>query len=249
MPARSLFTGVLDFLLPRRCCLCAAVIDVDGAPALSHFCPACYERLRDGAPGRCLRCSAPLGPGDAHAERCLSCRTAQLAFRRSWAAGDYDGHLRDLILALKFGKRSDLAPALAGLLHSALSAQVDGAPWDAIVPVPARWQGLLSRGFSPVDLIAQHLARRLRIPSRRALRFRAATPRQVGLTRSARFKNVKRAFVVSAPRVARARRLLLLDDVMTTGATASECVRALRKAGAACVEVAVVAKANLFIGA
>ncbi|MFH0963349.1 MAG: phosphoribosyltransferase family protein [Planctomycetota bacterium] len=248
MPAKALISGVLDFLLPRRCCVCGIVIDVDGALPFSYFCRDCHERLRDGAPGRCLRCSSPLGPADAHVDTCLSCRTTKLSFRRSWAVADYDGLLRDLILALKFARRSELAPALSSLLHDALPAHAV-PPWDAIVPVPPRRRAFLARGFSPVDLIAQHLAHSLRLPAWKALRFRWPVRPQVGLSRSARFRNVKDAFLVTTPRVAHGRRLLLLDDVMTTGATASACARALRRAGAASVEVAVVAKANHFAGA
>ena len=244
MRARALLLGFLDFLLPRRCCVCQAGLDAETDGDGRFFCSVCLRELVEGAAKRCRRCSAALGPGDAHEDDCPACQSTPLRFKRSYAAGSYDGLMRELLLGLKFRRRSDLAEPLAGLLFEQLSGRGEGVPVDVVVPVPTVRTRMLWRGHSAVRLLSQHLGRMMGAPCLEALRMTRRVDPQRGLSRAARFRNVQGAFRVVRPAATEGRRVLLVDDVMTTGATASECAGVLRKAGAANVEVAVIAKTN-----
>ena len=241
MIAAGFITGLVDFLLPRRCSSCGALLREAEPEA---FCEPCQAALTDGAYARCVRCGASLGPADAHTHsgRCSACRTAPLAFARSWAAGDYRGTLRDLVMALKFRGRTDLGSALAGLLRDRLNEQTPVPRWDHIVSVPTHPWRVLRRGYNPVEILCRRLSGMLSVPYVRALRMTRRIPSQRGLSHTARFLNVRGAFAVRARVSVQGRRVVLVDDVMTTGATASECARTLKRAGAAAVEVVVVAK-------
>lgn len=176
--------------------------------------------------------------------RCAACQARPFLFSRARAACVYDARSRDLILPFKHADRTDLAPLFARwLLRSARDLLADA---DAIVPAPIHRLRLLRRRYNQAAEIARPLARAAGLaylPD--ALTRRRATPSQGGKSASGRRRNVAGAFAVSASgaRAVRGRRILLIDDVMTTGATAEACARALLHAGARAVDVAVVARA------
>ena len=145
-------------------------------------------------------------------------------------------------MALKFRGRTDLGPALAGLLRDRLNEETPASRWDHIVSVPTSPWRVLRRGCNPVEILCRRLSGMLGVPYVRALRMTRRIPSQRGLSHTARFLNVRGAFAVRARVSVQGRRVVLVDDVMTTGATASECARTLKRAGAAAVEVVVVAK-------
>jgi ComF family protein len=155
------------------------------------------------------------------------------------AAGRYAGFVRDLVHKLKFGGRTDLARPLA----RRLAGRVAAAPWGAsvrtVVPVPMRRLKLLfERGYNPAELLAGRLARELGRPMRRWLAQVRPTPSQTSLSGGERRRNPRGAY--RAPRGRGV--VLLVDDVLTTGATAGECARALKTAGASAVYLAVVGR-------
>ena len=145
-----LVTRFLDLLLPRRCCVCAVELGAGTGGDSSFFCAACLGELAGGVAKRCGRCSAPLGPGDAHENGCPACQTTQLRFRRSYAAGSYDGLMRELLLGLKFRRRSDFAEPLADLLFRGLPDGEAGPRVDVVVPVP-------TNGSSTVSPLAEYI--------------------------------------------------------------------------------------------
>ena len=133
---------------------------------------------------------------------------------------------------------------LADLLAQKVRATGELASAEAIQPVPLHWLRRLRRGYDQAGIIARRIARRLELPlSDNLIRVRNTRP-QVHLTRSQRLDNVRRAFSASRPRAVEGRHILLVDDVTTTGATASEAARALLAAGATRVSLAVLAKAD-----
>jgi len=201
-----------------------------------------WERIHflDGAV--CDGCGAPF-PYDIGGALCVSCMARPRMVERTRAACLYDEHSRDLILKLKHADRTDLAPLFARWLSRAAAELLEGA--DAICPVPLHPRRLLARRYNQSAEIARPLARLSHVAYRPDLLKRTrATPTQGGRSGRGRRENVKNAFAVP-PREAAwldGKRVLLIDDVLTTGATTEACAKALLKAGAAAVDLAVVAR-------
>jgi ComF family protein len=162
-------------------------------------------------------------------------------FDAAFSYGVYEGGLRQLIQLLKYGGIRTLAGPLAEWLSAALPR---GQRFDFIAPMPIHWRRRWTRGFNQSELLARALSRRTGIPVRDVVRKRKATPPQAGLTAPQRRANVASVFETRKREAVAGRRILLVDDVLTTGATASACARALKRAGAASVTVLTVARAD-----
>ena len=231
---RSLRGAVLGLVYPPTCPGCGA------ATAQSHaLCPACWAQLRFIERPYCQRLGTPFavdhGTGPLLSPRAMA---DPPVFGRARAAVLYDGIARDLVHRLKYDDRLDLAPTLVRMMATA-GAELLGEA-DCLVPVPLhRWR-LWRRRFNQAALLAQGIAALTDLPADTRTLVRAkATRSQVGLSRAARARNLQGAFRV--PKAARpglqGRRILLIDDVTTTGATANAASRALLRAGAASVDV------------
>jgi ComF family protein len=162
-------------------------------------------------------------------------------FDAAFSYGVYDGKLRQLIQLLKYGGIRPLAEPLAEWLSAALPRD---QRFDIIVPMPIHWRRRWTRGFNQSELLARALSRRTGIPVVHAVRKRKGTPPQAGLTAPQRRANVASVFEASKGKKAAGRRILLVDDVLTTGATAGACARAMKRAGAVSVTVLTVARAD-----
>jgi ComF family protein len=173
--------------------------------------------------------------------RCTLCRRGLNGFDAAYSYGSYDGSLRQLIQLLKYGRGATLAAPLTNLLMVALPRE---QRFDAIVPMPMHWRRRWERGFNQAELLARGIARRTGIPLRKAVRRQRATPPQAGLSSARRRLNMAGAFRVPRADSVQGRRILLIDDVMTTGASAGACAQALKRAGAAYVAVLTVARAD-----
>jgi ComF family protein len=241
MRLRALAGAALDLLMPPR-----ALDDArgTGAAVQSHGLSAeTWTRISFIEAPVCDGCGAPfdydLGP-DA---RCAACAGRTAAFDRARAACLYDDHARDLILKLKHADRTDLAGLFARWIARAAADILPEI--DAVVPVPLHPTRLLARRYNQAAEIARPLARlsRVRYFADAVVRVRR-TGSQGGRSADARRRNVAGVFAVPARWRSRivGRRLLLIDDVLTTGATAEGCARALKAAGAARVDVAVIAR-------
>lgn len=237
----TLLRDALDFLYPPACSLCRRTLsDTDSDP--HSLCPVCRTNVAPPLPYRCDRCSAPVGPHLNTSNGCIHCRNDRFAFERVVSLGVYDGPLRNAVLAVKRPSGDVLASALAELLavrERAFFRQFDP---EVIVPVPHHWTDrLLSRHLPPVTLAAR-LARVLKAPhSSHILSKVRRTPPQSGLTPTERHQNLRGAFrLIGRPRLD-GLRVLLVDDVLTTGTTAHRAAALLRKAGAT-VNVAVLAR-------
>lgn len=242
-------SGLVDAVYPPACLLC-------GAPAwddpLGPLCPACARRLP--APvARCRRCARPApatggGPGCARCSGPLALRDAlglggpRAALAGVVAGADYAGAARELVLVLKFAGRRGAARVRAEGLAEALRAA--GTPGDLLVPVPLSARRQRERGFNQARLLAERLAVRLGLPLAppRALQKRRHTPRQSALSPGRRRRAARGGWRADPARVT-GRCVLLVDDVLTSGATARACARALRRAGAAAVVAAVACRA------
>lgn len=238
----------LDALLPPQCLSCAELVSEPGS-----LCAGCWGRLRFIAAPLCAICGWPFDSdpttGEASSETspvdliCGTCLREPPAFDRARAVLAYDDASRGLILGFKHADRTHGAPAFARWLARAGSELLITA--DVIAPVPLHWSRLLARRYNQAALLALGLAKlsaRQAVPD--LLVRRRATPSQGRLSRAERLRNVAGAFAVRPSRLAaaRGRRILLVDDVLTTGATVSACAKALRRAGAASVDVVTLAR-------
>jgi len=230
--ARSLLAAVF----PPRCLACRGEGWDAPLPGLCARCAASLPLIR--AP--CRRCGREAG-AFAATDPCPACRDEETDVDGVTAALRYRDAARDLVLALKFGRRPPAAIPLGILLADAVLAA--GRPGDLVVPVPLSTARLRRRGHNQADEIARVLAARTGLSrDPRALVRRRGGPPQSGLSRPARRRGPRGAFVARRDRV-EGRCVLLVDDVVTTGATAGACARALRRAGALRVVLAVACRA------
>jgi ComF family protein len=228
----------LDAALPPLCPACRDPVAEPGG-----LCPACWATLSFIAPPYCERLGIPFAYDPGRGILSTEAIADPPAYQRARAAVRYDEVARRLVHALKFGDRLDLAPTLGRWM--ALAGKTLLAEADGLVPVPLHWRRLWARRFNQSAALANVISRASGVPVAPAALARVkATVQQVGLTRAERAVNVQGAFRV--PEGSRAavdgRRLVLVDDVLTTGATIDACARVLLRAGAAQVDVLVFAR-------
>lgn len=227
----------LHLLLPAPCLGCGAPLGAR-VPALA-LCTPCRGALAPPARPACAVCAAPLRAAAVPAGfACGRCRTRRPAFDRLLAAWRYAPPLDRVVRAFKFGRRDDLGAGLAEGIAERLGGELEriaGGPAERVVPVPLHWRRRLARGYNQAERIARPLARRLALPYCNALVRPRATARQTALGGGSRRRNPRGAFALAAGQSVRGRRLLLVDDVATTGATLDAAARCLGDAGAAAV--------------
>jgi len=234
---RAGFALVADVALPQLCPSCREPVDGAG------LCPACWSKLSFIAPPYCQRLGIPFAFDSGAGLLSMEAIADPPAYNRARAAVRYDDVARKLVHALKYGDRLDLAPTMGRWMARAGGELLADA--DALVPVPLHWRRQWARRFNQAALLAQIIARTNgRVVAHGALKRVKATPQQVGLDKSERAHNVQGAFRVPAAGRAEVagRKLLLIDDVFTSGATIDACTRALLRAGATSVDVLVFAR-------
>lgn len=237
---RSLATRGLDLLLPPVCNFCGVDLPSPAEPPL--LCQTCREAFLTLRGAACRRCAMPLAPGTPD-DGCPHCRGRRYRFDAAIAMGVYRGELRDAVIRMKRRVHEALTLSMGYLLADCLREALADNPPDLVVPVPAHWLKQWWRGFNGPDLLTEAVGRRLNLPwADDVLRCRRRTRKQGTLLPSERAGNVRNAFAFRSSYNVSGARLLLVDDIMTTGSTASEAARTLRKAGAAGVTVAVVAR-------
>ena len=232
----------LDLLLPPHCLTCDAEVERQGS-----FCATCFSRLNLISAPFCARCGVPF-THEGEAERgadgalsCTPCLTRAPGFAVARAALRYDEGAKRLILPFKHADRTEMAAPLARLMARAGGDLLQAA--DILVPVPVHWRRLIARRYDQAALLAQRLGRlsgRRVVPD--VLRRRRATVPLGDKGAAERAALVADAFSVARPARVAGQRVLLVDDVMTSGATAEACARALLAAGAARVEVLAAAR-------
>lgn len=241
--AGELVRGLTHLLCPNLCWACGQLMPDNFA----HFCQTCQPALTADPFDSCPRCASIVGPHSQVEQGCLYCRDKNFAFDGAVRLGIYKDRLREVILRLK-QRGGELLAEVVGELWAAVQGELlRSLKPDLITCVPLHWRRRLERGFNQSEILARALARRLNFSCQlyllRRVRYTAQQKAQ-GVTQ--RYENVRGAFAPGGGVRLTGERVLLVDDVMTTGYTASEAARALLEAGAGAVVVAVLAHAYQF---
>jgi ComF family protein len=253
---RSPLNAVSCALLPACCNLCGSPLpQLSSAP----ICDICWDEFPVNSGPVCARCGDVLDferiDSTSNPVNCRACRLAPPAFERAVSFGPYEGRLREAIHALKYDRLRPAAGRLGSMLAQAISTLVPDAPREMlVVPVPLHRSRHADRGFNQARLLAAraldelrttHPEWRLTLASSTLMRLRA-TESQASLTPRKRGMNVRGAFMVSDPHDVAQKHILLIDDILTTGATARAASKTLIQAGAASVWVATLARAKRY---
>jgi ComF family protein len=230
--------GMRQLLYPGLCAVCSRPLgDRPG-----DFCDECRTALLDDPNPACPRCASTLGQYLPVGERCPRCQDESFQFDRVIRLGTYDGARREVILRMKHGRYEALSESVGELWAQHTADRLKGVGAVTVVPIPLHWRRRWQRGYNQAEVLARALASRLHLTcDTRWLRRVRPTPKQTDVAPSARRGNVRGAFRAAHSSKWRGATVLLVDDVLTTGSTASDAARALREAGAARVSVAVLA--------
>jgi ComF family protein len=234
-------SGLIDLFFPAACPLCGVLLPSErGEP----FCPSCLVGIHPVPSPHCPRCLLPYPAEEGTDHLCQACLLEPPSFRAVRSVGLYEDSLRRAVHQFKYQGNFSLDRPLGLMLAADLEqADPDFSP-ELLVPVPLHVSRLRQRGYNQSLLLARVLGRRWKkpVPARLLVRIRPTLPQQ-GLKAAHRRRNLKGAFQVRLP--LDGKKVLLVDDVMTTGATARECARTLLAAGAGEVAVAVLGRAKL----
>ena len=239
MELGALIPTVLDLVYPRECAGC-------GAPAgheARYFCWDCLARFEFITERFCSLCGDPVEGMVEHEFKCSACRDRQPHFDMARSAARYRGHLKQSLQAFKYNRATHLTRDFVSLLEGCVRAHYMSVPLDAVACVPLYPRKERERTYNQAGLLASGLASALDLPLLDVcLRRIRSTSTQTDLTAGERRKNIHDAFATDKHRWLEGRSLLLVDDVMTTGATVNECAKALKQGGAHHVYVVTVAR-------
>ncbi len=235
----SVWSEILNFILPPRCISCGRVVSTQNG-----LCAECFSKIDFISSPYCQHCGRPLGIGTAEKGMlCPQCLKRQKqVFRMTRSAFKYNDNSKHLILAFKFYDKTENASVLAKMMFRA-GHDIFAAGVDVIIPVPLHYTRLLKRKYNQSALLANELKKLSKIPvcTGELIKYRYTRP-QVEFSGKERVKNVKAAFKVRHPERIKGKRIVLVDDVMTTGSTLKECALVLKQAGAETVDTLTVAR-------
>ena len=224
---RWLGRNALDFALPARCAGCGTITD-----APDQFCTACWQQVDWLGTGGCACCGIPLEATEA--EQCGRCMAETPIIARTRAAVAYGDIPRSLVLRLKYSRKGALAATMARYMRPL----VDIVPEAIIVPVPLHWTRIWWRGFNQSGLIAAKLARLTGLAHRPTILERVKRTRSLkNMSPKQRADEVRAAFKVADVALVQGMRVILVDDVLTSGSTSDACAKMLLRAGAARVDL------------
>lgn len=240
--AAELIRNTVRLVYPSACLVCDA--PEGGNDHFRHgLCSECCRAVTADPFPACPRCAQTVGPHTDTSNGCGECGGARFFFQSAIRLGPYDGKLRDAVLRMKVLTGEGLAELLGRTFAEARAPALAGAGVDLVAPVPLHWWRKWARGYNQAEAVAREVARALGVAfAPHLLRRVRYTTQQAQSTRAARLGNMQDAFRVRRGARLTGRRVLLVDDVMTTGSTASVAARALRAAGAERVVMAVLAR-------
>lgn len=235
----SFWTKIIDLLLPPRCICCGKIVS-----NANGLCADCFNNINFITKPYCAKCGHPFD--EAPSSKKMLCGTClskkQTPFRLSRSAIRYDDASKNMILAFKFMDKTENAPVFAKWLKLA-GADIFDEGVDLIIPIPLHFTRLIKRRYNQAALIATELGKltHIKVDCTSVVRHKRTKP-QVQFSGHARISNVKGAFSVKHPEKLKGKRIVLIDDVMTTGSTLKECALAMKKAGAKSVDTLTIAR-------
>ena len=235
---KQTLNATLNLVLPNHCLACEEALSDE-----PYLCGFCSDQVSVINGPRCKECGKPVGEFSTRENRCAECKRHPLQFSQASAPLPYSTVTRDLLLKLKFERKPLIADFFADFLAQHFASMSWLVKVDVVVPVPMHWFKHLVRSYNQAGLLANNMASQFGMPVSNALKKTRHTQPQVRLARSARLKNVEHSIAVKKPADIRGKIVLLIDDVMTTGTTCSECARVLYEAGAEEVFALTVARA------
>jgi ComF family protein len=240
MSSAPFWRALLDFFLPPKCPLCGSPLE---PPSDERPCPSCLSQIRFFSSPFCPRCGIGFSSSADLDHLCSRCLAGEWTFARARSVGPYEGRIMEAISRFKFGGVARLAGPLGALLAEYADPEFPFSKIDLVIPVPLHPRRLRERGFNQSLLLARQVGKRRSIPLNfTALHRVRQTQPQTQLSGPERRKNVHGAFRVKTPEAVAGRKILLIDDVFTTGATIQECTESLLDAGAQEVHVLTLAR-------
>lgn len=239
---KSLVDIFLNLVYPDNCRICG---QRRATKAQSYVCHECRKDIRQITPPVCSLCGRQF-EGDITVEfTCEDCRNRKIYYDRARSAVYYDGTVVKALHAYKYNNAMWFEPFLAQMLIEKAKIEICNGEWDCIVPVPLHFVRKNERGFNQAERLSNHLSKAVKIPvNARILKRVKYTETQTALERHKRGENVKNAFALRDRDLnINGLRIVLVDDVMTTGATVNECAKTLRKGGASSIFVLTLARA------
>ena len=237
----ELLAGIVDLIFPPRCITCSAFLEQHGPYSL---CPSCTAGIAFIRSPLCPRCGLPFSAKEEADHLCGACLVTQRPYDAMRAVGIYDRTLLAAIHLFKYRGKTGIGRILGRMMADFAASTWNGDAFDLVLPVPLHKKRLRERGFNQAVILAREIAKRLVLPlDLFSLKREVRTDPQVGLGRDDRAANVRGAFTVRHPERISGRRILLVDDVCTTGSTLGECASALRRAKAKTVTVLTLARA------
>lgn len=238
---KEVLTGLADVIFPPRCLTCGVILERrDSLP----FCPPCLSGIRFIRSPLCSCCGVPFPLPEGADHLCGDCLVTQRSYAIARAVGYYEETLLTAIHLFKYRGRTGIGEVLGRIMADFAGGIWDMKVFSLLLPVPLHRKRLQERGFNQAAILARALSKRFSIPlDFMTLRREVPTAPQVGLGLEERWANVRGAFAVRKPEKIAGRRVLLVDDVFTTGSTLSECAAVLIQAGAEAVAVLTLARA------
>jgi competence protein ComFC len=233
----GIIQAFIDILYPPCCLICHTRIR--GAKARGPLCVRCRDKINAIAAPFCAKCGRGVSGAHTREGKCAICLKQHFHFDRAWAGYAYDGVIKEMLHYFKYNHKTNLGGTLAGLmLDFIMEYRLPVGSCDYIVPIPLSSARLREREFNQAHILASALSGHLKLKllGNNLERVRN-TKSQADLDSIARWKNIRGAFKLKAPNLVKDKTILLIDDVLTTGATASEAAGALKNAGAGGVYV------------
>ncbi|MBI4778092.1 ComF family protein [Candidatus Desantisbacteria bacterium] len=239
---KRIFWGLFNLIFPAECSLCPNPLET---MRQRYICSDCLNKIKPIELPICEKCGKPLSPSFNLVQHplCRQCRTMRRYFTSARAVGTYENVLKKAIWLFKYEGKTGLQETLGSLMVDRIRCLGWNEGIDIIVPVPLHKTKLKSRGYNQSDILAAFMSKKLGIPvSRNNLKRIKATTTQASLKRSQRIKNIHNAFSIKQPEKFSGKRILLIDDVFTTGATSNECSRILKQASSSGIFVLTLAR-------
>jgi ComF family protein len=239
--AGDICRGLIDLIFPPRCTACGKMLEGRRSPP---FCEECDADLRLIFPPLCPSCGTPYADQTAADHHCEKCILFPPSFSAARSVGAYEGVLQDMIHRCKYGRDVTIGEALGELMADFPYPAFDFRDYTVVMPVPLHVKRLRERGFNQSLFLAKAMAGRHKLKlDYLSLKRTIHTPPQITFGRQEREHNVKGAFAVRTSAKLQGEKVILVDDVYTTGSTAKECARTLIRAGASTVAVLTLSRA------